>query len=146
MKPIRTIVAATDLAESSRAVLEAARDLGERLEARVHVVHVVHDLGKYMGFYVGTPSIHGLQESLEREARMKLDTEVRAVFTGDHPPELHILKGTPFADLVARIETTGADLVIVGAQGPAKPEHDIFGSITERLVQRPPCPVLVVGA
>ncbi len=145
MKPIRTIVTATDLSEASNELLSSAQVLGDQLGARIQVVHVVHDLSRYMGFYVGTTSLRELQESIEQEAHKRLDELCSAEFGEREGVAWEVIKGTPFADLVAHVEQVGADLIMVAAHGQSKPEHKIFGSVAERLVKHAPCPVLVVG-
>jgi len=145
MNPIRIIVAATDLSPTGRIVLETARTLGAQLGAKVDAAHIVHDLSKYMGFYVGIGSLKDLQESLEFEARRKLQETCDSIFGKDADITVSVLKGTPYGDLVAHAMELGADLLIVGAHGLSKPEHKIFGSVAERLVKMAPCPVLVVG-
>lgn len=145
MNPIRTLVAAIDLSSTTSEVLASARLMAEASSARVHVVHVVHDLSKYMGFYVGVESVGELQATLESEAREKTMAAVTAAFGADHQVEVKVLRGTPFSDLVAEVESIGAGLLIVGAHGRSKPEHKIFGSTAERLIKNSPCPVLVVG-
>ncbi len=144
MNPIRKIVAAIDLSEASGQVLAAAREMATKLGASVEVVHVVYDLSKYMGFYIGGGSVRDLQASLEREADAKIHQVAKAAF-GETEYQLSLIKGTPYADLVQHLAETDADLLVVGAHGLSKPEHKVFGSVAERLVKNAPCPILVVG-
>lgn len=144
MNDIKTIVAAVDLSDTSRTVLESARDLARRLDAQVRVVHVVHDMQKYMGFYIGAKPLDALQHELESEARDRVRRLAAELFD-DAAPEITIVKGTPYSDLSAFVRDASGDLLVVGAHGLRKPEHQIFGSTAERLLKAAPCPVLVVG-
>lgn len=141
------IAAAVDLSAATAGVLAAARWMAKALQARIHVFHVVHDLSKYMGFYIGAPPVGELQATIEKEAREKLAQAAAAAFRDalDVEVELHVLRGTPFSDLCLAVERLGPELLVVGAHGAEKPEHQIFGSTAERLVKAAPCPVLVVG-
>lgn len=145
MEPIRNVLCALDLADGSRRVLESAAAVARQLGATLRAVHVVHDLERYMGFYVGTASLPKLQEELEREAQQKVRALVREVFGDEEAVPVAVVKGTPYADLVAHAREVEADLIVVGAVGHSKPEHKMFGSVAERLCRHAPCPVLVVG-
>lgn len=144
MRPIRTIVAAVDLSETTREVLAAASILSKQLGAKLHVVHVVHDLGGYMGFYLTDRPMPELQRELEEEARAKLEQHVGAAL-GETGATVAVIRGTPFSDLVEYVREREGDLLVIGAHGHDKPEHRLFGSTAERLVKQSPCPVLVVG-
>jgi len=146
---VRTIVAAVDLSDTSREVLDAACALARKLDARVHVLHIAYDLSKFMGFYVGDKSIASVQTELDREALAKLELLCATCATdsgGEAPPiDSSVRRGTPFSDVTDFVREVSGDLLVVGAHGMSKPEHKIFGSTAERLVRFSPCPVLIVG-
>jgi nucleotide-binding universal stress UspA family protein len=55
-----------------------------------------------------------------------------------------VVIGTPFQEILKRIEQGNIDLVVVGTHGRTGIEHVIVGSTAERLVRRSKVPVLTV--
>ncbi len=142
--PIRVVVAAVDFGESTGRVLSLARSVSGALGARLHVVHVVHDLQSFVGFFLSQVSLPTLEEEIAREARERLGALCRTCLPPGEPREERVLRGVPASALEAYVQETRAGLLVAGRRGHSKPEHAFFGSTANRLLQRPPCPILVV--
>ena len=140
-----TIVAAIDLSETSSEVLRWARVLAERFQARLKVVHVLHDLKSYTGFYLTAKPLDSLQRDLEVEAEEKLAWFGREHLGDPKSYEVKVLIGTPTKTLVRYLRDEAADLLVVGCHGHRKPEHSLFESTAERVLKISPCPVVTVG-
>ncbi len=143
-EPIRAVVAAVDFGESSGRVLSLARSVSHAHEARLHVVHVVHDLQSFVGFFVTRVSLAALEEEIVREARERLTSLCRTCLSTSGPHEERVLSGVPATALATYAREHRAGLLVVGRHGQSKPEHAFFGSTSNRLLQSPPCPILVV--
>jgi nucleotide-binding universal stress UspA family protein len=69
-----------------------------------------------------------------------LDPQVRVehqVIVADRPRASHILE---------ILDRLGCDLIVMGTHGRSWLKHRLFGSVTEEVVQRARCPVMVVKA
>lgn len=55
-----------------------------------------------------------------------------------------VTEGAPLRDLLATVQETRADLVVVGAKGVTGLRHLLLGSVAEGALNRSPVPVLVV--
>jgi len=58
--------------------------------------------------------------------------------------DTHSIEGTPHTEIVKRAQEIGADLIVMGSHGHGGLAHAVLGSVTERVLHRTPCPVLVV--
>ena len=58
--------------------------------------------------------------------------------------ETAMLVGRPDAEIVARANATGAELIVMGTHGRSGLAHALLGSVAERVVQHSPCPILIV--
>jgi nucleotide-binding universal stress UspA family protein len=77
----------------------------------------------------------------ERFARLRaIDPQVRVqheVIVADRPSASHILE---------ILDRLGCDLIVMGTHGHSWLKHMLFGSVTEEVVRKARCPVMVVKA
>jgi nucleotide-binding universal stress UspA family protein len=143
--PVRSLLVACDLSESSKAAIVPAYGLvtaGGRVE-----LCYVHALGRPDLIAVG-PGTAALAPS-ERAA---IEADLRALI----PPEAaghgivtHVsVLEAPFADqaIVAAAERLDVDVVAVGSHGRSGVARAVLGSVAEEIARRSPRPVLIVRA
>ncbi len=64
--------------------------------------------------------------------------------TEDVEIETHLANGKPFVEILRFIKSNGMDLVVMGTHGRSGLAHALMGSVTEKVVRKALCPVLVV--
>ncbi|HTX62883.1 MAG TPA: universal stress protein [Acidimicrobiales bacterium] len=135
----RRILVGFDGSKEAQEALRAALALGEEVEGNVRALLVVRPPA-----HVETPEelataaaaerdnlSQGLSQALQPGQEDKLD--IRVVFADD-----------PAEALAGHAERHGFDLVVVGMHGREHTVHRGIGHSLEALLQRHPCPVLVV--
>jgi nucleotide-binding universal stress UspA family protein len=137
MMPPRTVLAAVDFSEGSRAALTLAARTAVQCGAALHVLYAADPLlsaaARHHGSDLGA-------ESLEELRRFTADTWPTATCN----PRLHVITGNApdvVLDIAAR---ENADLVVVGSRGMSGAERLLFGSTTEYVLRRADVSVLVV--
>ena len=142
MKPIKKVLVPTDFSDSARGAFDYARLFAERFEAELLLLHVVETLAVgYASDLFPVPMAEVFQEMsgyAQAEVR-KLADEARA--GGLSVREL-VVQGKPSAEIVRAAEEEQVDLIVVGTHGKGVLDHALFGSTTERVVRKAPCPVL----
>jgi nucleotide-binding universal stress UspA family protein len=138
VRPIRTILLATDLTAASREATDRAIDLAARLEARLLIVNALEKRRlSGSGAHERVDQARGERETLlvkvVREAR---DAGVTAEFL--------VWEGDPGDSIAAAVEAEHADLVVVGTRGRSGAERMLLGSVSDHVVRHAECPVLVV--
>lgn len=118
--PYRRILVATDLSGASRSVFPAAAELASRMGSEVTAIHVPGD-----GARAGEQAVR---------AFLRPDWDSATV---------RIAEGPPWRAIVRAAEEEGADLVAIARRGADSVGEDVFGSTTDRVLRRAPCPVLV---
>lgn len=138
VRPIRTILLATDLTAASREATGRAIDLAGRLGARLLIVNVLEKRR-----LVGGGSHERVDQARsEREAHLvKVVRDARAAGV---TAEFLVWEGEPGGSIAAAAEAEAADLVVVGTRGRSGAERMLLGSVSDHVVRHAQCPVLVV--
>jgi nucleotide-binding universal stress UspA family protein len=136
------ILLATDGSRDADGALRAAADISEKSGAALHVVHVWTD--------VMSPAKPGLvlddhSRFLEEKAGKLLRWQAwKARAAGGRAVWVYLREGEPVEEIGGLAEELDADLVVVGNRGAGRVKRLITGSVSEGVVHRASCPVLVV--
>jgi nucleotide-binding universal stress UspA family protein len=139
---LTTILLATDGSGDAALAGQAAADISRKTGAQLHVVHVWTD--------VPPPAYPALvfddyTRQAEEEARKLLRRQVwNAQVSGGSVAGHHLREGRPAEEIMFLAERLEADLVVVGRRGVGRIKRLITGSVSEGVVHRASCPVLVV--
>ncbi len=60
------------------------------------------------------------------------------------PCDTKAVDGSPATEIVRRAQQINADLIVMGTHGHGGLAHAVLGSVTERVLHKAHCPVLVV--
>ena len=143
--PFKKVVACVDFSESSHRVVEQAIRVAQQDGALLHVLHV--SLAPWKGAdYVPAPSALDEQQhsdSLRERVQAALhpfENEMRALQV-----ETNVVENARESDgIVQFIESSEADLVVVGTRGRTGMRAILLGTVAERIVRESPCSVLAV--
>jgi nucleotide-binding universal stress UspA family protein len=147
MISLKKILVATDFSDPSAAALAYGRELARSFGATLSVVHVVDDsamraYGVDGGVFVTHPQIQRQFEENARaqiEAALSYEDRTRLGAAG-----VVLVSSAPSAAIVSYAQESGIDLIVMGTHGRSGVAHLLMGSISERVVQTAPCPVLTV--
>jgi nucleotide-binding universal stress UspA family protein len=150
MSEFRTFVVPYDFSPHAVAALAAARDLAQRLDADLHLLHVVH-IPMQAYAYAPHPAAVGRipfdTHELREEARGALEKVAEQLVGLPRRAQAHVVEGVGIADAIRlAAEEQGADLIVMGTHGRTGLAHVFLGSVAERTLRLAPCPVLTVRA
>jgi nucleotide-binding universal stress UspA family protein len=138
VRPIRTILLATDLSASSREATERAVDLAGRLGARLLIVNAL-DKRRLSG-----GGSHERVDQARAERESHLVRVVRSAREAGVRAEFLVWDGDAGDSIVSAAEAEHADLIVVGTRGRRGAERMLLGSVSDHVVRTASCPVLVV--
>ena len=152
---LKNILVATDFSDPSSAALAYGRELARSFGASMTVVHVVDDItvrayGVDSGVFMTDPQV---QRQFEAEARALVDAAIsdedRLQLKAEDRLQLKasavVLKSSaPASAIVAYAQESRTGLIVMGTHGRGGVAHLLMGSVSERVVQTAPCPVLTV--
>jgi universal stress protein A len=143
MNPIRKILVPTDFSPPATEAVRVAHDLARATGAGVVVFHVSRPPAVVSNGDrpLSTPARGELKDVWEELRKIQpKDPSVRVeheVIVADQPDAEHIL---------GLLQERGCDLIVMGTHGRTGLRHLLFGSVTEDVVRKAHCPVMVVKA
>jgi nucleotide-binding universal stress UspA family protein len=143
MKPVRSILVATDFSPDAEHALGVAIDLARQFGAELQVVHGLDFPVPILNPYAISIPDAILTQAREEAARRLREATARAEAAGVKARAQ--LTEVPAAPAIARLaEELGADLVVMGTRGHTGLKHVLLGSVAERTLRLAPCSVLIV--
>ena len=141
--PPRRILVGTDFSSSAGAALRAAAGIAWRVGASIELLHALSETVPLVGNEALEERVAGMPEvvQLRESARARLEALARDVRP---EPRLHVAVGAASAELLALRELLRADLVALGAGSMRGVRHFLFGSVADRVLRKPGCPLLLV--
>jgi nucleotide-binding universal stress UspA family protein len=138
----RNILVPIDLGDHTAQVLDYAVALAGKLDAKVHLLHVVS--WPLLGAEVPVSLTDAAMNEVIARARQELD-HLAAAHAGKVPfGSVELETGDARSGITAAAERLGADLIVMGTHGRRGVSRMLLGSVAERIVRTAPCPVLLV--
>jgi nucleotide-binding universal stress UspA family protein len=140
---MKKVLVPTDFSESARHALTYGMSFAKEYGAEL-VLHVVENITVgYASDLFPVPMAEVFQEisGYAKAELAKLAAEARQRELA--VTEL-VVQGKPSAEILRYAGENGVDMIVLGTHGKGMLDQALFGSTTERVVRRAPCPVLTV--
>lgn len=144
MIKLKKVLLPTDFSESARHAFGYAVSFAHEYRAELTLLHVVENLTVgYASDLFPVPMAEVFQEisGYARTELAKLAEEAKQ--RGIKVSEI-VVQGKPSAEIVRHAAENEVDIIVLGTHGKGMLDQALFGSTTERVVRRAPCPVLTV--
>ena len=138
------ILVPTDGSQPSVAAGRLAVQLAASLGAHITFVYVVDTAVVDQLTETSGKLVQQVREELERTGQRYLDHLSRLAVNAGLQVNRLIRHGTPYGEIESLAKEQGVDLIVIGQVGHLGPRRILIGSVTERVIEYAPCPVLVV--
>ncbi|HET8645171.1 MAG TPA: universal stress protein [Vicinamibacteria bacterium] len=139
---LQRILVPTDFSDSARHALAYGLSFASEYGAQLLLLHVVEAVpAGYASELFPVPMAEVFQQvsSYARGELARLSAE--AAQKGVSVREL-VVQGKPSAEIVRVAREEAVDMIVLGTHGKGVLDKALFGSTTERVVRKAPCPVL----
>ncbi len=149
MLTLKRVLLPTDGSVCSREAMKYALSLAQQYVAAITVLHVGRHYWEQMsqapsGVEDGADIATRIQREQSSEEQRILQEVVDAAHALHVPVEARAVQGSPAQVIIQMAKEISADMVVMGTHGRTGISHAVLGSVAEKVVQRAPCPVLVV--
>jgi nucleotide-binding universal stress UspA family protein len=139
---LKKILVPIDFSDCAKKALRYAVPLAREHGAAITLLYVVppaYAAGEYGGVDYA---------QLQAETRTSGKKEIAELALNEVPCEVVVdtlvRVGPPATEIIDAARSLAADIIVISTHGRTGLKHVLLGSVVERVVQRAPCPVLVV--
>lgn len=134
-----------DFSETSQKALDFAIELGQALQARLLLLHVIEApvLGGGPGEMGMATAYAEVIEQIEADASRNLEDALQRARKAGLECTGELMHGAPFQQIIDVADRQQVDLIVMGTRGHTGLKHLILGSVAEKAVRLAACPVLV---
>jgi nucleotide-binding universal stress UspA family protein len=135
-----TILLATDGSAHAQKALTITRDIARRYGARVVVLTAYDPLPRDLG----TPYVEELMARRLAAGETLVEEAVRVLEADGISCETTVLEGPAAEAILDAARIRGCDLIVMGSRGRGPITAALLGSVSQKVVQQAPCPILIV--
>ena len=139
---MKKILVAWDFCTPAEKIAAWAGSLARRFEAAICVVAVAPDMTALSNFF---PPHTRFQEKVVCKTERQLHSFLAEHFQEMPVVEVKVLVGNEADAIIQAAQDEQVDLILMGTFGRSGLNRLLLGSVTEKLVEKTPCPVLVIG-
>jgi len=141
---LKKVLVPTDFSDSARHAFSYGVSFAREYKAELVLLHVVENLTVgYASDLFPVPMAEVFQEisgyAKTELAKLAEEAKQKGVAVSDV-----VAQGKPSAEIIRYAAENGVDMIVLGTHGKGMLDQALFGSTTERVVRRSPCPVLTV--
>ena len=144
MIKLKKVLVPTDFSDSARNALRYGVSFAREYGAELVLLHVVENLTVgYASDLFPVPMAEVFQE-ISGYAKTELAKLAGEAKERDVRVTELVAQGKPSAEIIRYAAENAVDMIVLGTHGKGMLDQALFGSTTERVVRRAPCPVLTV--
>lgn len=145
MLPVKSILMPTDFSAQSAFALNYARVWAQVYGASLHLVHIIEPVVFPIDWGYTPVDLSDVEKEYTKAANEELSRTLEDLRSSGINVITAILHGGRASEEIIRYAAEHSiDMICIATHGRGGMEHFLFGSTTERVLRKAPCPVLVV--
>ena len=142
---IKNIIVPTDLSELSASAFSYAKDLAERMDATIHLIHVLEKTPPFSAAGNQGNSKEKILHIIEEEAKAQLKEAAEDLREDFSLNVIEVLRnGVDYEEIIKYAKENNGDLIVIATHGRTGVLHTLMGSVAEKVIRYAKCPVLVI--
>jgi nucleotide-binding universal stress UspA family protein len=145
MDDIKRILVVSRSTKHCRKAVHYGISLAKQYNAKLYVMHVIHDPFSLEGWNLPIPSLEQEYKKLVKTTREEIDRIIKSERADGLEVTEQIREGKPTDEIIEAVKEEKIDLVILSAHEEGRLEHLLFGRTVEELTRKMPCSILLVN-
>jgi nucleotide-binding universal stress UspA family protein len=143
MRP-RCILVPIDFSDHSKYALNYAISVATTFGSDLILVYIVEPAVYPADLGFGQVTLPNIEQELAERGKSELQELVKVRVGSRLKCKTIVRIGRPFQEIIHTSREEKVDLIVIATHGHTGVEHLFFGSTTEKVVKKAPCPVLIV--
>jgi len=139
----KKILVPTDASEFSLRAFQAAVEMARCFQAEIVLLHVSYTPQSLFG-HIPNYEFAISQEDLVASGKAALEATLASTSYEGVPVKKVLEVGYPAIKIIEQIKKDDIELVIMGSRGYGPLTGSVLGSVSQRVVQKSPVPVLII--
>jgi len=144
METIQKILVPIDFSDYSKKALKYTINFAKQFNAEIILVYVIEPLMYPADLSMGQMVIPQSTVNLSEKSKAELEVLAKKEIGDQLNFDIIVKTGKPFIEIIETASETDSDLIIISTHGHTGVEHLLFGSTSEKVVRKAPCPVLTL--
>lgn len=141
---MKTLLVPVDLSAVTEDAIAVAARLGEALGAAVWLIHVAQPDPDFVGYEAGPPNVRDQVAREMRETHARIQEYSAGLRDRGIDATAIQVQGATVETILHEAARLGADLIVLGSHGHGVVRRALLGSVSEGVLHRASCPVLIV--
>ncbi len=138
------ILALVDFSDVTPAVVQRAAELGRALHRTVYLLHVAAPAPEFVGYEPGPQSVRDTVAGQIRKEHGEIQRMEAELKSSGLDVQALLVQGPTVEKILSEADRLKADMMVAGSHGRGALHHLLVGSVTEGLLRKVRCPLVVV--
>lgn len=144
MFTVSSLLVPTDFSENATQALNLAKEIARGSQATLHLLHIVEPVVYPADWSYAQVGFADIEQELSDNASTELTKLAEQLTADGYRIETAVRRGRASDEICGYAADQGISIIAIGTHGRSGIEHFLFGSTTERVLRKAPCPVLSV--
>ncbi len=141
---MKNILALIDFSDVSEAVVKTAAELARAFKTPAYLLHVAAPDPDFVGYEAGPQTVRDSMAERFREEHHKLHALEEKLKADGLDATGLVVQGPTVEKILGEIARLKAGIAVMGSHGHGALRHLLVGSVTEGVMRKGSCPILVV--
>jgi nucleotide-binding universal stress UspA family protein len=143
---MKTLLVPVDFSPVTAAVIEQAARLAEAFSAALLLLYVAAPDPDFVGYETGPPNVREQVAHEMRDDHRRLQEQSSQLRARGIDATALQVQGATVETILHEAERLKADVIVLGSHGHGAVHRALLGSVSEGIVHRTNCPVLILPA
>ena len=144
MLTVSSLLVPTDFSDNAGKALALAKEVARGSSAALHLIHIVEPVVYPADWSYAQVGFADIEQELQTNAEKELETLGGKLREEGFTVVTCVRRGRASDEICNYAKEEGISIIAIGTHGRSGLEHFLFGSTTERVLRKSPCPVLSV--
>jgi len=139
---INKILYPMDFSKYSYEFIDYVHYMSKTHDAELIILHVIEYIPYDSYFDIIVDSQEDILKQFFKKSEEKINEIIKSI--PDITVTSKIIHGEPFNELIEVTKNENIDIIVMATHGHSSIIHSIIGSLTEKVVRKAPCPVMIL--